>query len=215
MSTVCQFSEHLSPSLLQNLKSYVAQGGLLSVPTESFYALSVSIHNVPGLRHLRDVKGLPADKPLLVLIGHTDELSQLTSEIPLAAYHLVKAFWPGPLTLVLPSAPHLPSELTGGMQTIGVRQPGEYRLCALLQEVGPLTGTSANLTGSPPARTAREAKEFLGTQVEYILDGGTTPGGSPSTILSLAGEIRVIRQGPITETQINKVLAPLGLTISL
>ncbi|MCZ6798971.1 MAG: L-threonylcarbamoyladenylate synthase [Nitrospirae bacterium] len=214
MSTICHFSEDLSPSLLQEIHSCLAQDGVLSVPTESFYALSAPIDNTRSLRRLRAIKQLPAEKPLLVLIGERAELSQLTSDIPPAATLLIQAYWPGPLTLVFPASPHLPEELTGGIHTIGIRQPGDRRLCALLQEVGPLTGTSANHTGALPARTAKEVQQLFEPQVDLILDGGEAPGGMPSTILSLVGEVRLLRQGPITETQINQVLTPLGLTIA-
>ena len=80
--------------------------------------------------------------------------------------------------------------------------------------MGPLTGTSANHTGALPARTAKEVQQLFEPQVDLILDGGEAPGGMPSTILSLVGEVRLLRQGPITETQINQVLTPLGLTIA-
>ena len=181
MSTICHFSEDLSPSLLQKIHSCLAQDGVLSVPTESFYALSAPIDNTRSLRHIRAIKQLPSYKPLLVLIGRLEKLSELTSDIPSAATFLVKAFWPGPLTLVLPAATHLSPELTGGFPTIGIRQPGDSRLCALLQEVGSLTGTSANHTGALPARTARDVQQSFEDQVDLILDGGATPGGMPST----------------------------------
>ena len=100
MSNICHFSQDLSPSLLQEIHSCLAQDGVLSVPTESFYALSAPIDNIRSLRHLRAIKQLPADKPLLVLIGRLEKLSELTSAIPSAATFLVKAFWPGPLTRV-------------------------------------------------------------------------------------------------------------------
>jgi L-threonylcarbamoyladenylate synthase len=215
MSTVCHSFADLSPALLQEIQSCLAQDGVLSIPTESFYGLSVPFNNSLSLRRLRDIKHLPSGKPLLILIGEWEELSRLTSEIPPAAMLLMKAFWPGPLTLVLPASPDLSPELTGGLQTIGVRQPGESRIRVLLQKVGPLTGTSANLTGAPPARTAREVQQSFGAQVDLILDGGETPGGMPSTVLSVVGEIRILRQGPITPKQINQVLAPLGLTVAL
>ena len=192
-------------------------GGVLAVPTESFYALSASVgraaRQAEAIDRVCRIKGRADGKPLLVLIADASQVSSLVAAVPRAATLLMRRFWPGPLTIVFPAAAGLPDALTAGTGTIGVRLSAYPLLQAVLQRTGPLTGTSANRSGEPPARTAEEVRESLGDDIEAILDGGATPAAQPSTVIDVTGPIRLLREGPITAVQIASALAEAGLAL--
>jgi L-threonylcarbamoyladenylate synthase len=186
-------------------------GGVLAIPTESYYALGARACDGEAVHRVCAIKGRGDDKPVLVLISHRAQLAQLVSDVPPAAQVLMDRFWPGPLTLVFPAVAHLPQELTRGTGTVGIRQPARQDLLHLLHHVGPLTGTSANRTGHSPVRTAEQVLEELGEDVDLILDGGVTPGGLPSTLVDITGSIRVLRAGPVSREAIRAVLKESGI----
>jgi L-threonylcarbamoyladenylate synthase len=123
-------------------------------------------------------------------------------------------FWPGLLTLVLQARSTLSPILTGGQGTIGVRQPNDPRVCELMKHTGPLTGTSANRTGQPPAQSAEDVMQQLGLAVDVIVDGGPTPGGQPSTVLQVVPEPRILREGAISRLKLQEVLHRKGKHLS-
>lgn len=194
-------------------------GGVLAVPTESFYALSASVGSTAcqaeAIRRVGHIKGRADGKPLLVLIADQAQLASLVASVPRAATVLMQQFWPGPLTIVFPAAEDLPDELTAGTGTVGVRLSAYPILQEVLRRTGPLTGTSANRSGAPPARTAEEVGKAVGAEVDMILDGGPTPAARPSTVVDVSGAVRVLREGPIASAQILAVLAEAGLASSL
>lgn len=201
------------PKVIAEVQACVERGGVVAVPTESFYALAASATNAAAVHRIRVIKQQPSENPILVLVGDQQVVSRLVSEIPASARALMDQLWPGALTLVMPASPRLPLELTAGTQTVGVRQPGDARLRALLRKVGPLTGTSANRSGTPPARTAEAVQQTLGETIDLILDGGPTPGGLPSTLVACGDAVRILRHGPITSRQLRAVLSPLGIQL--
>lgn len=213
MAKVLPFFEELAGPDLEETLDCLRTGGVVSLPTESFYALSASATHLEGTARVQAMKQQPPGKPILVLIGNREWLPSLVSSVPSAALHLMDRFWPGPLTLIFPTS-SLPNALTGGTCTIGIRQPGNAKLCWLLRETGPVTGTSANRFGQPSPRTAQEVQETFGEEVDLILDAGSTPGGLASTVLALDDGIRVIREGPISLTEIREYLLLLGLHLS-
>lgn len=178
--------------------SVLAQGGIVAFPTETFYGLAVDPFNEKALTDLFRLKGRPFHKPFLVLIQDEGQLPSLASSIPQAYRPLMKAFWPGPLTLVFPALSTLSSVLTGGAG-IGVRISPHPVARIFGQMWGrPMTATSSNLSGMPAARTAAEVRRFFGDGVACILDGGQTPGGMSSTIVGLdQGKLQLIRAGAI------------------
>ena len=123
----------------------------------------------------------------------------------------MNTFWPGPLTLVFPASPRLPTELTAGTGSVGIRQLGIPALTPILQHIGPVTGTSANRSGLPPARTAQEVQAAFDADIDLILDGGPTPGGKPSTIVDTSDPVHLVREGPISREQIHATLATVGI----
>ena len=214
MATVLHLNSTPSSQLIHHVAQCLQEGGVVAVPTDSFYALAVSPFNQIALERLVHIKGERSHKPFPVLVGAPSQLDKLTENIPDVARTLMEEFWPGLLTLVLQACSTLSPILTGGQGTIGVRQPNDPRVCELLKHTGPLTGTSANRTGEKPAQTGEEVLRQLGSEIDLILDGGSTPGGQPSTVLQLESGLRILRQGAISREQLEKVLAADGFQFS-
>jgi len=145
-------------------------------------------------------------KPFPVLIGDPSQLNQLVDEVPEIAKKLMQNFWPGLLTLVLKANPHLSPVIISEQGSIGVRQPNDSRVCELLKQTGPLTGTSANRTGHPPLKTVEDVMQYIGSEIDLILDGGFTPGGQPSTVFQVEPELHIIRQGAIPNSVLYQIL---------
>jgi L-threonylcarbamoyladenylate synthase len=208
MGTTVQ-SRRISESSLREAGEVVRGGGVIAFPTETFYGLGVDPFNVPAVQRLFDLKGRSLQmSPILVLIRARHELSALVSEIAPAAERLMQACWPGPLTLVFRAAAAVPSVLTAGTGTIGVRLSACRDVQRVLEVLGgPLTGTSANRTGQPPATTAEEVERALGAAVDLIVNGGPTPGGLPSTVVdTTVNPPRVIREGRVSKAALRAVL---------
>ncbi|MBM4287738.1 MAG: threonylcarbamoyl-AMP synthase [Deltaproteobacteria bacterium] len=174
-------------------------GGVVACPTETFYALMVDPFQEKSLERLMAIKDRPEAKALLVLVADCAMVARVAREIPPLAVPLMAAFWPGPLTLIMPARPGLSRYLTGGSDTIGVRQSGHFLARRLpLLYGGPLTGTSANLSGRPPLLQAEQVERELGNAIELILADGPCLGGLPSTILNVVQDPpRIIRAGAI------------------
>ena len=206
MATVLQLHSLPSPQLIHQVAQCLQDGGVLAVPTDSFYALAVSPFNEMALERLMQIKGERSHKPFPVLVGDPSQLNQLTVDIPDVARTLMEEFWPGLLTLVLQARSTLSPILTGGQGTIGIRQPNDPRVCELMTHTGPLTGTSANRSGQPPAQSAEDVMHQLGSMVDVIVDGGPAPGGQPSTVLQILPELRILRQGAISRLKLQEVL---------
>ena len=214
MATVLPLNSLPSPQLIHQVAQCLQNGGVLAVPTDSFYALSVSPFNEMALERLMHIKGERSHKPFPVLVGDPSQLNHLTEDIPDVARTLMENFWPGLLTLVLKARSTLSPILTGGQGTVGIRQPNDPRVCELMAHIGPLTGTSANRSGLPPAQSAGDVMEQLGSMVDWVLDGGPSPGGQPSTVLQLQPELRIIRQGAISRDRLQLVLSVGSIQLS-
>ncbi len=214
MAKILSVSVNPSPKFFDEVRGCTIQGGILAVATESSYALAAPALSIDAVERVAALKGRLADKPLLVLIGERSQLDFFVTSIPSWAVSLLDHFWPGPVTCIFPARSDLPVPLTGGSGTIGIRCPGDQRLLSILSETGPMTGTSANRTNFPPLSTAQEVLEEFGQEIDLILDGGPSPGGLPSTILSLVGAPRILREGPITSQAIQSVLVHKGITLT-
>ncbi|WP_339133637.1 MAG: L-threonylcarbamoyladenylate synthase [Candidatus Electrothrix sp. GW3-4] len=186
------------------------QGGLIAFPTETYYGLGVDPFNAEALQRLFAVKQRQPDKAVLLLVAGQEQVSQLAAEIPAVLQKLMNHFWPGPLTLVFPGQASLPFLLTGGTGTVGIRQsPHPLAACLLSAFDCPITATSANRSGAPPATTAAEIQKSFGSAIDLILDGGTTPGGAGSTLVGCDQEQQVhcLRAGQVPFGEIRKVVS--------
>jgi len=179
-------------------------GRVVVIPTDTVYGLAV-IPGIPSaVADLFRIKGRSHDKPVAILAGGVRQLSWI-ADLDNRARRLADAFWPGPLTMVLPRAAGFALDLGAGLG-VGVRIPNHDVALELLGLAGPLAVTSANRSDLPPARTVEEAKAALRDEVEVYIDGGTCS-GDPSTVISLLeGEPRVLRPGPVSESEITAAL---------
>src|SRR3989441_4212910 len=194
---------------LEEVGHVVGGGGVMAFPTEPFYGWVFDPFNVQAVQRLSALKGRsPQTSAILVLIRSRHELLALVSEITPAAERLMEACWPGPLTLVFRAAMAVPLVLTAGTGTIGVRLSAYPDVQRVLDVIGgPLTGTSANRTGQPPATTAAEVERAFGADIDLIVNGGPTPGGLPSTVLdTTVSPPRLIREGCVAQTVLRAVL---------
>lgn len=194
--------------MIKKAAAILRQGGVVAFPTDTVYGLGVRVFDAQAIKRLYEIKGRSFNNPLIVHIAQKEQLSLSVKEVPSAAAPLIKAFWPGPLTLVLKRSDHLPAILSAGLSTVAIRMPNHKMTLELIRELGePVTGTSANRSGNPGARSAREVKEALGECVDIILDGGDCPLGIPSTLLDLTSHPpRILRPGPITQEEIRSVM---------
>ena len=206
MATILPYHSPLSPHIIEQVVVCVQAGGVLAIPTDSYYALAVGVFQPIALERLLCIKADRDHKPFPVLIGNISQLDLLVDEVPEIARKLIQKFWPGLLTLILKSQPHISPVLLSESDTIGVRQPNDSRLCELLKLTGPLTGTSANRTSHPPAQSVEEVIQRVGSEVDLILDGGLTPGGQPSTVLQVEPKLSLLRHGAISQAAIQNVV---------
>ncbi|HSB44779.1 MAG TPA: L-threonylcarbamoyladenylate synthase [Nitrospira sp.] len=213
MAEIIPYSPDALPHLIRRVSERLYQGGIVAIPTETFYGLAVDPFDEAAVERLRRLKGREDGKPILVLIGSMDQLPLLAREVPSIAKILIEAFWPGPLTILFPAVPALPVNLTAGTGLVGIRLSSSKPLMALLAHVGPLTGTSANLAAQPPARTAMMVEQALGQEVDLIVDAGTTAGGLPSTVIDVQQPLRVVRDGAVTRQMIQNVLQTHGISL--
>lgn len=213
MAKVLPFSDLPLQNIITETTCCIQRGGVISVATESFYALAAGVGHRAAVNRVVTMKRDRKSKPILLMIGERAQLSSLCSRIPPGTDVLMDHFWPGPLTLVLPAASHLPDTLTGETGTIGIRQPSCAGLLTLLRSTGPLTGTSANRTGEKPLHNSVEVEKVFGKDLDLILDSGSSPGGRPSTVLSLVGKVHLLREGPVSFQAIQEVLSSAGLSL--
>jgi len=194
------------PHALERAIELLREGQLVAFPTDTVYGLGALAFDREAIERIYLVKGRDTTRPISVLVGSPAALAEVTAGMNALARCLAEKFWPGALTLVVPRHPALPDNLFA-QPTIGVRMPDHPVVLALLKQAGPLTGTSANLSGLPSASTAQEVYAQLFGRIPLILDGGRTPGGSPSTVVDCTGSRPVIlRLGPITQDQIFSTL---------
>ena len=185
------------PKTLLLSQEYVQAGKLIVFPTDTLYGLACDPTNPAALGDIYAAKGRSTLKALPVLIGALKQLDQLVENIPPQAQRLMERFWPGALTLVLPKQAHLPSELTP-YPGLAVRMPNHPFALELLQALGPLAVTSANLSDQTNPQTAQEVFAQLAGRVDLILDGGKLKIGQASTIVDCTGaEPTLLRAGPI------------------
>lgn len=189
---------------LSQLAELVTHGGVLAFRTDTFYGLGADPFNARAIQKIKQLKGREEGKPILVLISDLEQLQRLISDASREFESLAEEFWPGPLTIIGPANPALPADLTAGTKTVGVRLPGDDSVRSLLRGCGgTLTATSANPSGSPPARTAAEVYSYFSERVDLIVDGGAAKTDQPSTVVDVTGrDINLIREGVITWSQI-------------
>lgn len=195
--------DFLSEDLAQAVEVLKA-GGIVAFPTETYYGLAVDPFNATALEYLFRLKRRDSNKPVLTLVQDTDQLTFLVSDIPPVYPLLMRAFWPGPLTLIFDGLSNLPSLLTCDAGTVGVRISSSVVAQELVKAFGrPITATSANISGQDPAINAMQVESQFGRDIDCVIDGGKTPGGNGSTIVGCKNnELVLIRNGVISYERI-------------
>ncbi len=183
-------------------------GGLAVIPTETVYGLAANALDRAAVKRVYETKGRPSDNPLIVHISDFSQLAPLVREVPENAKKLADAFWPGPLTMILPKSEMIPPETSGGLDTVAVRFPAHPVARAVIAAAGvPLSAPSCNLSGRPSPTTFAHARADMEGRVEAIVDGGDCGVGVESTVITLAeGTPRVLRPGGVTVEQLRAVL---------
>jgi L-threonylcarbamoyladenylate synthase len=186
-------------AVLAEAAAVLRSGGLVAFPTESFYGLGADALDVHAVERVTRIKGRPSGKPILALVDSVAMAERLTGDVPAGARDLMARHWPGALTIVLAAVADVPLGLTAGTGTIGVRMPGHPVALALVRAAGrPVTAPSANPSGAPPPSTAQEVARYFDGEIDLILDGGPTAGGTGSTVVDCTvWPPRVLRAGPV------------------
>jgi L-threonylcarbamoyladenylate synthase len=189
----------------------IKTGGLVAFPTETVYGLGCDAMNAEAAAKVFESKQRPQFDPLIVHIADLKQLEIVIGSLPDLGQRLIDAFWPGPLTLVLPKQPAIPDLITAGLSTVAVRMPNHPVAQSLIREADtPIAAPSANPFGYVSPTTAQHVADGLGNRVDLILDGGPCPVGVESTIVSLAGpQPELLRPGSITIEQLSAVIGAL------
>jgi L-threonylcarbamoyladenylate synthase len=204
---------------VKELVSVLESGGVVAIATESFFGLLADVNSPKALDALFSLKPRGADKSVGLILPWADAWPALVLDIPPAAHALASTLWPGPLSIALPAAPGLDPRLAPN-GTIAVREPGPCPARTLARAFGrPLTATSANQPGAPPAVSDSEVSAAF---AEGIASGrltvvpGQAPGGQPSSLVVVeAGSVRLLRSGAIAASVLSDVLAPLGVNLDV
>jgi len=186
----------------------IQRGGLVAVPTETVYGLAGNGLDAKAVAKIYDVKGRPAIKPLSLLVPDLSVAETVCTEIPESARLLAEAFWPGPLTIVLPSGGAVPDIVTAGGDTIGVRCPDHPKTLEFLRLAGvPVAAPSANVSDKPSPKSAEDVLAYFDGKIDCVIDGGVCTLGVESTIVLLTQDnFRILRQGALPEEEITRVL---------
>lgn len=184
------------------------RGDVIAFPTETLYGLGADALNSAAVERVFQLKGRDSTNPIPVLVADRAMLFSVVVSIPPLAEKLISRFWPGPLTIILPARIDIPRPLVNGSGGIGVRVSSQQIAAKLIKTLGrPLTATSANPSGRPPARTAQEAKEYFSDQINIFVDGGQLASRTGSTVVEILGSaLRIIRAGDIDRSQLQDVL---------
>ena len=193
-------------------------GEVVGFPTETVYGLGANALDGAAVGKIFAAKGRPGDNPLIVHIESLDQIEALIEgPLPQAARALAQAFWPGPLTMVLPKSQRVPGQVSAGLNTVGIRMPAHPVAQALIRAAGvPVAAPSANRSGRPSPTTARHVLEDMGGRVPLILDGGPCGVGVESTVLDVcASPARIMRPGGVTPEMIETVLGGVEVDASV
>ncbi len=206
-------SHHPDPAAIARAAEILRAGGLVAFPTETVYGLGADGLNPAAVARLFAAKGRPATDPVILHIADLDALPRLAREVPPAAWTLVRRFWPGPLTVVLPKQPVVPDLVTAGLPTVAIRMPAHPVALALIRAAGtPIAAPSANRFGHTSPTTAQHVLEDLADRVDLVLDAGPTPIGVESTVLDLTRPVpTILRPGGLPREALEAAIGPVAV----
>jgi L-threonylcarbamoyladenylate synthase len=187
----------------------ILSGGVIAFRTDTFYGLGADPFNHAAVARITELKGREDNKPILLLISDVDQVERFISARSDGFNIAARKFWPGPLTIVGTAVAALPEEITSGTGTVGVRLPADQSVRELVRDCGgALTATSANPSGSEPARSAEDVAGYFPVGLDLIVDGGEVTATEPSTVLDVSSSPpRVVREGAISRNVIERLFA--------
>ena len=198
---------------LNTAAAIIRAGGLVAIPTETVYGLGANGLDPEAVKKIFLAKGRPQDNPLILHIHDAEQLRDFCREIPDAARRLAEAFWPGPLTMILPAADCVPRTTTAGLDTVGVRCPDNDATREIIRLAGvPIAAPSANTSGKPSTTTAAHVLHDMDGKIDAIVDGGPCRVGVESSIVDLTGPVpRLLRPGGIGPEALERLLGRLEI----
>ena len=199
------------PDTVKTAAEIIQNGGLVAIPTETVYGLGANGLDEEAVMRIFEAKGRPQDNPLILHVSELADIQKFCHHIPMAAYALAQAFWPGPLTMVLPARLNVPRRTTGGLSTVGVRCPDCDVTRAIIRAAGvPIAAPSANISGKPSTTTAEHVLHDHDGKIAAVVDGGPCRVGVESTIVDLTERRpRLLRPGGIGPEELLAVLGDL------
>ena len=213
-TTLTVDAEHPDVRAIAMAAEAIRSGGLVAFPTETVYGLGAHALDVVAIDRLFRAKGRPSTDPMIVHLPSAQRLDEIVQEIPPEARELSAAFWPGPLTLILPKRERVPDVVTAGRPTVGVRVPAHPVALALLEAAGvPIAAPSANRFSRPSPTTAAHVMADLEGAIDFILDAGPTPIGVESTVLDMTVSPPAIRRpGGVTLERLQSIVPTIVAT---
>ena len=208
---------HLSDTQqdIEKAAAILHDGGLVAMPTETVYGLAANALDGAAVRRIFEAKGRPMDNPLIVHVAEFSDIARLglVAEIPEKAKKLADAFWPGPLTIIMPKGAVIPDEVSAGLSTVAIRIPSHPTAQTLIKSSAlALAAPSANTSGKPSPTTAQHVINDMDGRIDAVIDGGSCSVGVESTVITLAGDVpRILRPGLITKEQIEAVIGDIDV----
>ena len=206
-------TKRLTEKNMDEAAAILRDGGLVGIPTETVYGLGANGLNEEAVAHIFEAKGRPQDNPLILHIPDASWLERYCKDIPLTAYKLADAYWPGPMTMILRRKDIVPDAVTAGLDTVGMRCPAHPLCLAIIDAAGvPVAAPSGNTSGRPSPTTAQHMLEDMDGKINAIVDGGPCSVGVESTIIDLTETpARLLRPGGITLEQLEAVLGEVAV----
>jgi tRNA threonylcarbamoyl adenosine modification protein (Sua5/YciO/YrdC/YwlC family) len=197
-------------SLVKYAAEQIRAGRVLGMPTDTFYGLAADPFNLRAVERVYEIKSRSRHKPLSLLIENVDQAEEFARPLPEDFHILARRFWPGPLTMIVPAASHLPLKVTANTGNVALRVPAAEIPLAVVRAAGiPITATSANLSGAAECTTADQVREQLGERISIIVDGGASPRAALSTIVQFNHDEswHVLREGAVPAKDIAEALS--------
>ena len=198
------------PTLVKYAAEQIQAGKVLGMPTDTFYGLAADPFNLRAVERVYEIKSRLRHKPLSLLIEDVDQAEEFAGPLPEDFKLLARRFWPGPLTMIVPAASHLPLKVTANTGNVALRVPAsEIALAVVRAAKIPITATSANLSGAVECTTAEQVRDQLQDRISLIVDGGKSPRAVPSSIVHFGadGSWQLLRDGAIAAKDIHEALA--------
>ncbi len=192
-------------------KELLLRGDVVALPTETVFGLAACYQNGPAVQKIFDLKKRPLENPLILHIASPSSVKELTKELPPGTKQLMEAFWPGPLTLILPAKDSVPFLVRAGLPTVAIRMPNHAPTLSLIRETGPLVAPSANLSGRPSSTSAAHVEEDFGKEFPVFEEEGAEKGVESTILIYLDGGWKITRLGALSREEIEAVLkAPVN-----